>query len=521
MRILRVAAWLMVVVGVGCGDNGKGAAPPPDAPSFPDGLPAFRFSELALRDPHVTVQITTCADAGPVLVDNAITDAVKKDDVDDADSLLDLSVVMVFPKLTQAAGTQPIEIHIARCTSPLDSTTCSPGDLTINTTVTNLSAEQCLTFFPGTVKPYDPPVTSTAAPCFVTEPIALNVSLLGIPFNLQKVQLAGTYNGDPATTVSSGLLRGFLTETIANATTLPNLPLVGGKPLSEVLPGGANNCAPSSDKDMEDGAPGWWFYLNFQATRVSWKPPVCGDGAVEFGEDCDTAVAAGSPGACPASCNDNIACTTDTLAGAGCLARCTFERVVSGADSDSCCPPNTGSGEDIDCTASLCGNGFLEGEEICDDGRVITPNCTPDCQLTCGNRRVDTMFPDQPPESDELCDIGITSGPGACPTLESCNDNDACTQDLLLNEGGCNAICQHGVISVPVPDDGCCPPGEDSTTDNDCPAPIAKSAPSDKRTNAKIGRARGATQNQIERSSLASKRVDSTTKSPSRIGKKN
>jgi hypothetical protein len=49
----------------------------------------------------------------------------------------------------------------------------------------------------------------------------------------------------------------------------------------------------------------------------------CGNGVIERGETCDTAIAAGQPGACPQSCDDKIACTEDALVGAGCNVSCT------------------------------------------------------------------------------------------------------------------------------------------------------------------------------------------------------
>jgi len=46
-----------------------------------------------------------------------------------------------------------------------------------------------------------------------------------------------TYSGNPAQTLLNGLLMGFISEADANATILPaTLPLIGGKPLSIVLP---------------------------------------------------------------------------------------------------------------------------------------------------------------------------------------------------------------------------------------------------------------------------------------------
>jgi hypothetical protein len=65
---------------------------------------------------------------------------------------------------------------------------------------------------------------------------------------------------------------GFISETDANNTMIPNsFPLVGGMPLSALLPGGSNNCAAHNDKDVNNGVMGWWFYLNFPAARDPWS----------------------------------------------------------------------------------------------------------------------------------------------------------------------------------------------------------------------------------------------------------
>ena len=88
---------------------------------------------------------------------------------------------------------------------------------------------------------------------------------------LTEARIGAAYVGSPAGNLVTGLLMGFISETVANATILPsNLPLVGGQPLSSLLPGGTNNCSPSSDLDINAGVRGWWFYMNFTAPRATW-----------------------------------------------------------------------------------------------------------------------------------------------------------------------------------------------------------------------------------------------------------
>ena len=233
----------------------------------------------------------------------------------------------------------------------------------------------------------------------------------------------------------------------------------------------------------------------------------CGDGMVTGDELCDTAIATGA-GSCPSSCDDTMACTTDTLVGTECNATCTTTPITTAANGDGCCPAGASSLSDDDC-AVMCGNGLLEAGEACDtgiasgagscptscaDGAACTADaltgggtcaaactntpitapaagdgcCPPgatvatdsDCSASCGDGVV---------TSGEVCDTGIAAGRmGSCPT--SCNDMMACTRDTLVGGGTCTAACTYTPITVPMAGDGCCPAGATITTDADCTA---------------------------------------------------
>ena len=156
----------------------------------------------------------------------------------------------------------------------------------------------------------------------------------------------------------------------------------------------------------------------------------CGDGVVNSVEVCDTGIPAGMPGACPASCDDGNACTTDVVAGIDCLVECINTEITGPVDDDGCCPVGQDSTTDNDCT-SVCGNGVLE--------------------------------------TGEFCDTAIATGQaGACPVQADCVDGAACTDDVLLQDGTCIAECSNPDITTPANDDGCCPPGADLGNDNDC-----------------------------------------------------
>ncbi len=245
----------------------------------------FRMSDLDLRDPHVWVDAFGCRDVTDTAffgfsVNGALQDNVTMDG--DADGLLDLSFLLVFRPLDQTVpGGGPLEFVEGDCTAPMAGTTCDlpAGAMPQLTTYTNLGAGTCLDVLPGTVRPYSPAVATPGAPCFSSDAIQVVLTVGGAVITLRGAQLGATYVGSPAASLSNGLVRGFLTEADANAATLdPTLPLIGGNPLSSVLRGGAGNCASGDDRDMgPDGAggmtTGWWFYLNFPATRVTYIGP--------------------------------------------------------------------------------------------------------------------------------------------------------------------------------------------------------------------------------------------------------
>ncbi len=250
---------------------------------------AFRMTDLDLRDPHVfVVPLVGCADVTdtPIAgfaVNPQIQTQIQMDG--DGDGVLDLSPTLVFRPLNQAGASQLMELHFARCTIPFANPTCRQGTtLPVVAQSTNMTAGMCLSPLANTLHMpmppmspvYSPAVTSTPASCFVTSPVSVTITLSGIPVPLRDTRIAATYSGNPAQTLLNGLLMGFISEADANTTILPaSLPLIGGKPLSIVLPGGDpagpdRNCAAFSDKDTNNGVVGWWFYLNFSATRVTW-----------------------------------------------------------------------------------------------------------------------------------------------------------------------------------------------------------------------------------------------------------
>ncbi|HXJ22595.1 MAG TPA: hypothetical protein VMT03_20420 [Polyangia bacterium] len=235
----------------------------------------------------------------------------------------------------------------------------------------------------------------------------------------------------------------------------------------------------------------------------------CGDGHVQAGEACDTAITSGA-GACPKSCDDGDPCTDDRLLSAGtCQAVCVHLPITLPAAGDGCCPSGATFLADADC-APACGNGVVEAPvEKCDPAvagscpttcptggscttvtlRGSASNCSAACVatpiVTCVNRdgccpagctaATDTDCPiicgDGVVETGETCDRAITAGlPGACAA--TCDDGDACTTDLASGSiSNCTRTCLNAPITACLSGDGCCPPGCTAANDSDC-APL-------------------------------------------------
>jgi hypothetical protein len=243
-------------------------------------ITAFRMDDLDLRDPHVYVSVIACfdvTDTSPVgpSVNGQLQTRIQTDADTPPDGLLDLSNLFYFAPLNQSLGSNAFDSGGADCLAPLATTACDGFASSGNPGAAVLSANAtCLEPVADTTHGYMPQVIAATAPCFVSPSATVTLDLGGIPLPLQDVQIAATFNGVPAIGTSNGLMKGFLLESVANTTLIPaDVPLVGGLPIAQVLPGGnppgpGANCAPHDDRDEHNGQPGWWFYLNFTAPTV-------------------------------------------------------------------------------------------------------------------------------------------------------------------------------------------------------------------------------------------------------------
>lgn len=251
--------------GVGDGDGGNNGGMVDANPNAPRTV--YRASKLELRDPHVFSFFDATG-----TVNGFIQDGVDNDEDEPPDNILDLNVSIVFQPLDQVGTTTPMVISFAECSAPLATTSCTQSATTelIPATATNSDSGTCLEALAGTTTDYGgnqaSPVIPVPAPCFSSNEVDVTVNLGTVTLPMKAARISATYSGTPATSLVTGLLRGYVTEADANNIIIPaDVPLVGGDPLSSLLH--------ADDRDTDpDGTPlnGWWFYIAMEAEEVTY-----------------------------------------------------------------------------------------------------------------------------------------------------------------------------------------------------------------------------------------------------------
>ena len=122
--------------------------------------------------------------------------------------------------------------------------------------------------------------------------------------------------------------------------------------------------------------------------------PVCGNGVIETGEQCDDGNSVSGDG-CSATCQQENGWTEPSQ----CATTC-GDGVVAG--NEQCDDGNNVSGDGCreDCTAEVCGDGILDlaAGEHCDDGNTVGGDgCSATCQAESGYVGVDACFNDSIP----------------------------------------------------------------------------------------------------------------------------
>jgi hypothetical protein len=249
------------------------------APASPTAL---RISHMEVRDPHIFSDALFCSDITGLA--NALLDqSLTQDKGPPTDGSLDINIVPVFTPLDPAAATTGFALDLgAACTTPMATTACtSTGAQVTPSIATNLTEGTCLTPIDGTTfSGYTPAIAASTAPCFSSAPVdTIDVSLGTVTIHMTDAQIAGSYTGSP-TSLSNGLLRGFVSIDQARNTLFPaSLPLVGGKTLAQLLSGGDTFCTrPGGGNDLDTGpdgvTKGWYFYINYSAVQVPYTPYV-------------------------------------------------------------------------------------------------------------------------------------------------------------------------------------------------------------------------------------------------------
>ena len=175
----------------------------------------------------------------------------------------------------------------------------------------------------------------------------------------------------------------------------------------------------------------------------------CGNSILDSGEQCDNGAANANTAACKANCTINTCGDGFQLAG------------IEGCDAGTA---NNGPTRDCTgaCQPNICGDGFPHtagaATEQCDDGNPLNNDaCTTTCRLpTCGDGEVN---------GTEVCDFGVGNNtaakPAACPYGQA-----SCAQC----SAGCTAL---GAATGPYCGDGTCANGETAATCNiDCDVPM-------------------------------------------------
>ena len=221
--------------------------------------------------------------------------------------------------------------------------------------------------------------------------------------------------------------------------------------------------------------------------------PMCGDGIVESGEQCDWGSANGPGTGCEANCtfscatSPNSCVTTDLCAGTNTCTVISGPSSVASTDKGQKCelgtpPPNGtacmngGTCQNGVCQTALCGNGIVDTGEQCDWGtanNVAGSGCNPDCTFSC------SLAPNDSCPGSAACSANpetctVVSGPGSVSSSDKgqkCETGTVLAQCAMCGGGD---ICVGNVCKAHVCGDGCltppetCDPPNGTTCDSNC-----------------------------------------------------
>ena len=263
--------------------------------------------------------------------------------------------------------------------------------------------------------------------------------------------------GDDGGNGSTGGASSTSGTTTASTMTTTTSPTTGDTTDNTSSSGGSN---PTSTTDPTD--PTTTTDPTMTTTSTTTGPnPVCGDGAVDPGEECDDGPANADDAACTAACKTAIC--GDTLVQAG-VEECDdgnmddTDACVAGCKNAICGDGFLGPGEACDdgnmvdddacsnmCAAGSCGDGKLQMGEECDDGNMVdTDACLGTClKAKCGDMVVQAMVED----CDDGNMVDTDSCLGTCK-MAKCGDMivqamvDECDDGNMSNLDMCTNMCK-------------------------------------------------------------------------------
>ncbi|MGB1278002.1 MAG: hypothetical protein ACPG77_19815, partial [Nannocystaceae bacterium] len=185
----------------------------------------FRINSIEIADPHFYDPILCAADITG-MVNPQLSDGVTMDT--DDDGKLDLNLMLLYDGFDQNTDGD-CDFATGECLVPLADPFCNFGDNGSAEPTSYMNADACLMPDPDHLSHGDIP--QVAGPCFTTSLLpSYTLSLGDFSLPLQNLEISATYVGDPATEMTNGILRGFLTEEDAMSTVLPeDIPVVGGR----------------------------------------------------------------------------------------------------------------------------------------------------------------------------------------------------------------------------------------------------------------------------------------------------
>lgn len=230
---------------------------------------------------------------------------------------------------------------------------------------------------------------------------------------------------------------------------------VGTNEVAEMIESGSLQLT----SDLESGCSSDCLHLGSAATT---EDAVCGNGTIEYGEECD-----GGSG-CSSDCLHEAATQCDyacALSGASCD---TDADCTETCDASGSCTINTSHSctDELDCPyaddtcepgSGCCGDGTRDAGEECDDGDDNNANACSNSCLNNGARKSGTIC------GDGTRDWSGTTGGEDCDDGNTRN-GDGCSSDCLYEGGvavdGIYATCGNGTVEV---GEDC----EDASTDSD------------------------------------------------------